>query len=391
MKADYIYFGDSGLTSTSANHVANMAKESVRDVTAELGGVSFYGTTVSLLSGGEPKTAKVGKTTEELDRTYENLTHIGEAHALIAWLREAIKARERLLKEVKDMTLEGYCRDVLGGVEVPKVDVKLEDWLKERGLTMPDINGDFPDVEPDGNQSPMLRRAMVYAVSKLHLFCKKFGLMMPDDVKKEDAMTEDEYMASLSVKDRNRMLLLEAKAAVIGKYINENGTFSDERKKLRSVLANPVGTSGVGVNTLMYEFKPTVSLEYVDDMFFRLAAEHRALQAELNGMLAERQRTIEADQQAKAAAYQKACDDHARETSALQDKLNAYLEGERKRLSEYRSEYDQWMTEQKNRHQQLSADLAAWRLAEAKRIAGLGIVIPNELRPVYERVNGLGK
>ena len=32
MKADYIYFGDSGLTSTSANHVANMAKESVRNI-----------------------------------------------------------------------------------------------------------------------------------------------------------------------------------------------------------------------------------------------------------------------------------------------------------------------------------------------------------------------
>ena len=385
MKADYIYFGGSGLTSTSANHVANMAKESVRDVTDELGGVSFYGTTVSLLSGGEPKTAKVGKTTEELDKTYENLSHIGEAHALIAWLREAIKARERLLKEVKDMTLEGYCRDVLGGVEMPKIEVKLEDWLKERGLTMPDINGEFPDVEPD------VRRAMGFAISKLYLFCKKFGLTMPDDVKKEDAMTEDEYMAGLSVKDRNRMLLLEAKAAVIGKYIHEDGTFSEERKKLRGVLAHPVGTSGEGANTLMYEFKPTVSLVYVDGMFFRLAAEHRALQAELNGMLAERQRTIEADQQAKAAAYQKACDDHAREKSALQDKLNAYLEGERKRLSEYRSEYDQWMTEQKNRHQQLSADLAAWRLAEAKRIAGLGIVIPNELRPVYERINGLGK
>ena len=33
MKADYIYFGDSGLTSTSANLVANMAKECVRGVT----------------------------------------------------------------------------------------------------------------------------------------------------------------------------------------------------------------------------------------------------------------------------------------------------------------------------------------------------------------------
>ena len=32
MKADYIYFGENGLTNTSANHVANMAKESIKKV-----------------------------------------------------------------------------------------------------------------------------------------------------------------------------------------------------------------------------------------------------------------------------------------------------------------------------------------------------------------------
>ena len=31
MKSDYIYFDTVGLTSNSANHVANMAKESVRN------------------------------------------------------------------------------------------------------------------------------------------------------------------------------------------------------------------------------------------------------------------------------------------------------------------------------------------------------------------------
>ena len=109
MKADYIYFGDAGMTSTSANHAANMAKESVRHLMDELAGVSFYGTTVSLLSSGAgAKQSKVGNTAEQLDGTYDKLKTIGEAHALIAWLREAIKARERLLAEVKNMTLAGY-------------------------------------------------------------------------------------------------------------------------------------------------------------------------------------------------------------------------------------------------------------------------------------------
>lgn len=385
MKSDYIYFGDAGLTSTSANHVANMAKESVKNLTDELSGVSFYGTRISLLSGGEPKQSKVGCTTEQLDTTYSSLAYIGEAHALIAWLREAIKARERLLGEVKDTTLARYCRDVLGGADVPQTDTTFDQWLKEHGHTKPDIDGKFPDVKEA--LSPMV----AYAYDQMQLFCTKFNLPMPKQPVKEEPMTADDYLASLTVKDRNRMLLLEAKAAVIGKFIHDDGKLAQERKALRHVAANPVGTTGEGQQTMLIEFTPSVSQEYVDGMFFRLAAEHRALQAELNGMLAECDRTIEADRQQKAAEYQRQSEDYSREMAALRDKLNNYLLEQRRRHSELQAEYNAFAAAQKERHQQLSADLEAWKLAEAKRIAGLGIVIPNELRTVYERVNGLGK
>ena len=142
---------------------------------------------------------------------------------------------------------------------------------------------------------------------------------------------------------------------------------------------------------LIYQFEPTVTQEFADEMFFRLAAEHRAIQAELNGMLAERDRTIEADKQAKAAEFQKATAEFSREMSVLQDKLSAYLLEEQRKLSKMQDEYNAWSTDQKSRHQQLCADMETWKLAEAKRIAALGIIIPNELRPVYEWVNSLGK
>ena len=187
------------------------------------------------------------------------------------------------------------------------------------------------------------------------------------------------------------MLLLEAKAAVIGKFIHEDGKLDKERKSLREVLSHPVGTHGEGQNMLLYQFEPTVTQEYVDGMFFRLAAEHRVLQAELNGMLAERDRTIEADKQAKAAEFQKASADFSREMSVLQDKLSAYLVEEQRKLSKMQDEYNAWSMDQKNRHQELCANMETWKLAEAKRIAGLGIIIPNELRDIYEWVNGLGK
>ena len=77
--------------------------------------------------------------------------------------------------------------------------------------------------------------------------------------------------------------------------------------------------------------------------------------------------------------------------SVLQDKLSAYLVEEQRKLSKMQDEYNAWSMDQKNRHQELCANMETWKLAEAKRIAGLGIIIPNELRDIYEWVNGLGK
>lgn len=383
MKSDYIYFGDAGMTSTSANHVANMAKESIKEVGNDLDAISFYNAWVGLLSGGKEQQAAVGSTRDDLDKVLPSLESIGEANALIAWLREAIKARERLLKEVKDTTLKKYCRDVLGGADVPTPDTSIEQWLQQRGLTMPDINGTFPDVK--------VQIAYPMEASRIHKMCKKFGLTMPDQPMQEEPLTQDEYMATLTVKDRNRILMLEAKAAVIGKFIHEDGHLDKERKKLRHCIAHPNETQGEGANMVLWRLEPSVSQGEVDGLFFRLAAEHRALQAELNGLLAERDRTIEADKQRKAAEYQTASADYSRQMSVLQDKLNAYMADERKRASELQAEYDAWSTEQKNRHKQLCADLEAWKLSEAKRIANLGIIIPNELRGVFDRINGLGK
>ncbi len=383
MKADYIYFGENGLTNTSANHVANMAKESIKNVASELEAISFYSMTVSLISGGTRQQAKIGSTREHLDGVLKSLETVGEANALIAWLREAIKARERLLTEVKDMTLETYCRDILGGVEMPQPDKNILYWIEAHGYTLPDVNGEFPGVNTN--------RIIGNAVSRIENYCKKFGLTMPTQPKKEEAMTEDQYMATLSVKDRNRILTLGAKASSIGKYIHENGHLYKERELFRQTLAHPIYKEGEGANMLLGRYEPSVTPDEVEALFFRLSAEHRAIQAELNGLLAERDRTIEADKQKKAAEWQEAQAAYSREINSLQRKVEAYMTDERNRMGKYQVEFDVWSTEQQSRHKQLCADLEAWKLSEAKRIASLGIIIPNELLSIYERINGLGK
>ena len=50
---DKIFFGESGLTCTSANHIANLAKERIADLESWLASISFTNTTISLIGSSE--------------------------------------------------------------------------------------------------------------------------------------------------------------------------------------------------------------------------------------------------------------------------------------------------------------------------------------------------
>ena len=94
-----IFFGESGLTCTSANHIANLAKERIADLESWLANISFTNTTISLIGSSEKSLIESGITEEELKLIPEKIIEVANMKSLIAWLREAIKAKERLYKE----------------------------------------------------------------------------------------------------------------------------------------------------------------------------------------------------------------------------------------------------------------------------------------------------
>ena len=98
MEKDLVFFGEQGLTSTSANHIANLAKEYVAGLEESIDGVTLYNTEVSLLidPSGNKHSLVVGNTLEDIEDIKNKAMHIAEAKSLIAWLREAIKAKLRL-------------------------------------------------------------------------------------------------------------------------------------------------------------------------------------------------------------------------------------------------------------------------------------------------------
>ena len=98
MLKDEIFFGESGLTTTSANHIANIAKEKYQLLLKQLETITLYNTNIGLI-GSEKQPLSYG--VETLSNVKPSLETIAQLKSLIAWLREAIKAKERLFEDVK--------------------------------------------------------------------------------------------------------------------------------------------------------------------------------------------------------------------------------------------------------------------------------------------------
>ena len=102
MKKDEIFFAENGLTTTSANHIANIAKEKYQVLMKNLTGLEFYDSKVVSLMGSSEAFLSEGIT--DLSNIKKTLLDIAKLKSLIAWLREAIKAKEALRKEALSST-----------------------------------------------------------------------------------------------------------------------------------------------------------------------------------------------------------------------------------------------------------------------------------------------
>lgn len=123
MDKDLIFFSaeGKGLTSTSANHVANMAKEMIRTLEARLAAMVFYSTEVSLIGSGSVNVLRNGADADDVKNLSAIMHRVAEAKSLIAWLREAIKAKDRLMRRTEDLSLEEFAK--LEGIKIPEVPV----------------------------------------------------------------------------------------------------------------------------------------------------------------------------------------------------------------------------------------------------------------------------
>lgn len=287
------FFGPEGLTMTSANHIANLAKEFTKANERALNSVSFIETQLTIIGSDVVQPIHTGWPDATLDHITENLRAICDANSLIAWLREAIKAYDKYVKSIEAQTLEKYCEES--------------------------------------------------------------GIAFPEEPRRESSITKEEYIETLSIKERNKILMLQAQAAVYGKYIHPEGPFAAARAELMEKMANETEVKGNGRDTLLYHYKPTANAMKVEDCFYQLQREYRATQAELNGYLHKIDQAVQKDADEKSKAFHDAMVSYRLKIA----ELTKAFEGYKMRC-----------------------------LEEARK---LRIVIPNDLKGIYAIVSELGK
>lgn len=133
------FFGENGLTSTSANHIANIAKEYYQSLETELNATNFVKEEISIVGSIEKTQTNTG-TPDILTTADENINKIIAAKSLIAWLREAIKLKNALTAQLNHYTSDEY--NALKMPERPHVKTQeeiLAEWDvkdRERYLTL---------------------------------------------------------------------------------------------------------------------------------------------------------------------------------------------------------------------------------------------------------------
>jgi len=291
-----IYFGEEGMTSTSANHVSAMANVMVQDIKNRIMGLRLYEKSIRVIGDTEVTVETVNNTLPDIA---EGVKQICKANALIAWLREAVKERENAQSYIKNM--------------------ELEDWLRKQGIE-----------KPASPKTP----AMPY-------------------INFQDYNTILE--TGLTVKEYNRFLELNSALAVYGEMIHEKGLLTRHKAEINRIRQNPTEVKESGRDTIITSYKVDVNVDNeLDSLYTQLQSEYRQLQAEKNG--------IEAKFSNLAMDYQT------------------------RKLDEWKlakKQYDRDLERVSSELVNIETQMKEWKKQRLDELAALKIIIPNDLKPIY--------
>lgn len=245
IETNSVFFGEKGLTSTSAQHIKDMAGHMNENLKEQLNGIRFVTEEVKLLGSQSKELLMKGWEVSQLEQVENVLDTVAQTQSLQAWLGEALHVKTMLSQYIQEYDFRT--------------------WMSDNGLELPQI-------------------------------------------KCIELLTEEEWLNSLDIKTHNQYLTLQTICAVYGQFIHPKMPMDKAKKYLQTRLNEPVEVTGSGRDSLVYYFTPSIEQNLVDEVYYKLQAKHRAAQAEFNKLKHEyeiaadeyRQKQIDANEVIKA-------------------------------------------------------------------------------------------
>lgn len=295
MKKDYTFLAEDGkLTMSSAAHLRDLAANASKELLQKLNNIHFTNKYIQLIGDTNINQTRVGLIAQECTQIPNAIQHVIKLQSFEAWMNEAIEAKRRLFKEIENLSLQEYVENILGE--------------------------EYP-ISPRPPKS----------------------------------MTEDDYLSTLTIKERNQYFYLQTTVAAIGKLIHKDSPYDKAFKELYDSTINPIKEVLSGRDTILHISEPSVSSEVVNEVFYGLQNTHREAQAQLNGMKDLMDKTIKRDVIEKTELF-------------------------RKQYEEYQMKI-----------QNYSILLTKYKQSATSELEKLKIVIPNHLEDTYKKIISLGK
>lgn len=210
---------ESGITSTSANYLANLAQEVIQEKKLELENTSFVDSRI--VTPLCPDGLDYEKANYDLRNISEKIREIARYNTFCAWMREAIKAKEKALNDINN---ENY-----------------EEWLKRNGKIV-------------------------------------------EDKRELELKEESDFIDELSIGERYTMLMTEAVASSFGKLIHQDSPISNARKQMQYRKLHPTDVKGTGAELTLTRYTVAADSAEVENMFLSLQNEQREAEKQLNAI-----------------------------------------------------------------------------------------------------------
>lgn len=305
-----VFFGTEGLTSSAANHKCNLIKEFLRSKENEWTKTGAYNQKLDFGSR-EIVIANFDK----IDLVQATTVH-GDYNALVAWLREGVKAKDNILTIVRSAAVASF---VLA-------DETIDAEIKE---------------EIESIQYPTAPRL------------------------KFKEVTEDDILATWSIAQRAEYYAIQSQAAAIGQRIH-GGEISKLRNSLGRMKAfelTEMAKDG-GQTTVLVTNTPVYTVEELDKIYFDLQEQHRSLEQRLNYLKAQLQDAVNSANVAARAEY-------AEETRIAQTAFaNASRESESK-LQALRAKLDQRANILEKRRVELTNYISGLKIVVPNALQGI--------------------